>query len=787
MRTYAICATPHSGGAELREILARSRRAGTPRIFDPDGHAGGAQDLDGYVAWLRAEAEAEGGVLGFEIHWPTFVDWFSARDPREVFPGAQLVLVRRRDRLPQALRWALAEQEQRAAPTLDVGRVRELLERIHAEESSWTALLEEASPGVLVVWREDLVRSPETELARVLTALGLPAPELAPEHASVALEDSDLPHAARLTEWRVRFLALEQLARAEAPPGLLRRWIGKRAPAATRQGFELVAHNLPASLPAGWTHGTRVTLVNTGDSPWSARPFESAGFERGEIALVVRLDGDWVATHKLPRYQVCPGDSVTIHFALAAPELPGPHRIAFDLIEWDVGHFRDRGQAIFEHALEVKKPSPRRSSALQRVARRVNPWHFAPSGGVLEDSGGHLYPAYVARAAGCKLWDVEGREYLDYTMGGASALLGHAEPRVLAAIRRTLEEVGPLTQIPHPLETEVSRMLCEDFPCAEMVTFGKNGSDVCTVVARLARAFTGKRHILYRGYHGWQDFWAEQPGFADAAIPARGEAFMHPFRQGDQADFLRLYERWKHDLAAVMFEPAAWCGDRVGYSVDAPEFVASVAEAAREAGALLVFDECFTALRHPEGSYQKATGIVPDLTCAAKALASGMPLAAAMGRADVLRTGMGRIFYPGPTYRGEAYSLAAAKATLEICRTEPVAAHVNDYGRRLKLGIDRLCGELGVRGSCAGPTFRPVFVFQEEDLPRFALQRTLFVQELMRGGMLTNIGVMVPSYAHDEAALARTLEIVGAALETVAEACRRDDLEQRIEIPPVAF
>jgi len=796
---YALCTTPFSGGSELCALLTQSGGAGSPRAcFEPGEYERasarwGTRDFDAYVAHLWAEAAQQGGVLGFEIHWHTFADVFATRDARKIFPGLKVVLVRRRDRLAQALRWSLAEQVERgaSAPLLDVERVRTLLARIHAEEGAWTALFEQAPLSALPVWREDLVQFPDVELRRVLHALGFPAPE----RAATALEEPDAQDAARLADWRERYLSLAQVppVAPPAPRGLLRRLAGHRpepapAPAPRSYAFELAEHNLPERIPAGWTRGARVTLRNTGNFAWRAQPFGAEGrFERGEIALTVRHDGEWVSTHKLSRYEVAPGQAVTIHFALVAPEQPGRRRLTLDLIEWEVAHFQDKGQVAPEHWFEVEKPSSRRSSQVQRLARRVNPWHFAPSGGVLEDSAGHLYPNFIARAKGCKVWDVEGREYLDYTMGGASALLGHAEPRVLDAIRRTMEDVGPLTQLPHPLESEVSRMLCEEFPCAEMVTFGKNGSDVCTVVARLARAFTGKRHILYRGYHGWQDFWAEQPGYADAAIPARPEPFMHPFRFGDREDFTRLYERWKDDLAAVMVEPSAWCGDQLGYAVDAPEFLAFLAEAAREAGALLVFDECFTALRHPQGSAQKATGIVPDLACAAKALASGMPLAAAMGRADVLRTCMGRIFYPGPTYRGEAYSLAAAKATLEICRREPVAERVNDYGRRLKEGIDRLCRELGVRGACAGPTFRPVFVFHDEDLPRFRLQRTLFVQELLRHGILTNLGVMVPSYAHDDAALARTLEVVGGALETVAEGLRRDDLAQRIEIPPVYF
>jgi len=774
---YAICATPSSGGAELCALLRGAGHAGAPSAcFEPEEYARtsarwATHDVVAYVARLRAEARD--GVVGFEIHWPHFVEAFATHDARKLFPGLRLVLVRSRDRLAQALRWALAEAEQRGAPkpAFDAARVRALLERIHTEEGAWAALFRSGELTPLPVWHEDLVRFPAVELARVLAALDLPAAE----SASSAPEAPDAAQAARLAEWRERYLALEAAER-------------RADPAVKRYAFELRAHNLPARAPAAWTHGARVTLVNRGDFAWRARAVGAEGrLERGEVALTVSHDGEWVSTHKLPRYEVHPGEAVTLHFALVVPSTPGKHRLTLDLIEWDVAHFREHGGTPVEHWLEVQKPSERKSAAVQRVARRVNPWHFAPSGGVLEDSTGHLYPNYIARAKGCKVWDLEGQEYVDYTMANASALLGHAEPRVLDAIRRTMEEVGPLTQLPHPLETEVSEMLCEDFPCAEMVTFGKNGSDACTVVARLARAFTGKRHILCRGFHGWQDFWAEQPGFADAAIPARPEALIHPFRYGDRDGFARLLARFAGDVAAVMVEPSAWCGDQLGYADDAPAFLAFVAEAAREAGALLIFDEIITAFRHPGGSVQKATGIVPDLACVAKALASGMPLAAALGRADVMSTCMGRIFYPGPTYRGEAYSLAAAKATLEIYRREPVVEHVNDYGRRLKQGLNRLCGELGVRAECAGPDYRLIFVFHDEDAPRFRLQRTLFVQELLRGGILTNIGAMVPSYAHDEAALARTLEVAGAALATVAEGLRRDDLEHRIEIPPVYF
>ena len=573
-----------------------------------------------------------------------------------------------------------------------------------------------------------------------------------------------------------------------------RRWvrsrIGKDDPATDSKAYGLrcVDHNLPERLPAGSVHGARVTLRNTGNFVWRcSTPEQESVLERGDTALVIRIDGDWVATSKLPRADVWPGSEVTIHFALSAAVDPGQHELSLDLIEWDVTHFRDRGARPFVVPLLVGEPDATESVACHRLAQKVNPWHLAPTRGIHTAEDGSRYPLFLSRAKGCRVWDLEGNEYIDYMMANGSALLGHADERVLGAIRAIMERTGPLLQLPHPLEIEVSRMLTEDIPCAEMVTFGKNGSDACTVVARLARSFTGKKHIVFRGYHGWQDFWAEQPGYADGAIPSRPEPLIHEFRYNDREDFLRVYERWKHDLAAVIVEPSPWGGDQIGCEEDDPEFLRTLAGAARDADALLIFDEIVTGYRVPGGSAQQATGVTPDLACAGKSIASGMPLAAAVGRADIMRAHMPAIFYPGPTFRGEVYSLAAAKATIEIYRSEPVAQHVWDYGTKLKEGLDRLCAELGVAGTCAGPPYRMMFVFDEPDLQRFRLMRTLFTQEVLRRGITTFIGMLIPSYAHDEVALEKTFEAFGGALERVAEAARKDELERHIEIPPVYF
>src|SRR5262249_39728517 len=248
--------------------------------------------------------------------------------------------------------------------------------------------------------------------------------------------------------------------------------------------------------------------------------------------------------------------------------------------------------------------------------------------------------------------------------------------------------------------------------------------------------------------------------------------------------FTRLYDAHRHELAAVMLEPSGPAESVGGPLQDADrDFLSAVAAMTREAGALLIFDEIMTGFRYPRGRVQKATGGGPDLPCFGKALGGGMPLSAFVGRANILQRAMEHTHY-GPTYRGEVYSLAAARAALEIYRREPVADHVWRFGDQLKHGVNALCAELGVAAALTGPPFRMGLFFDEPDPDRLRLKRTLYQQELLKSGVITYDGVMLPSLAHDDAILAVTLSAIRGALATVARADRERDFDRYLEIPP---
>lgn len=544
-----------------------------------------------------------------------------------------------------------------------------------------------------------------------------------------------------------------------------------------------VAHSVERRVPPGHVSLVRVELENTGSLTWEAVS------PRGDhVGIAVSWDGVVVANHPLPRTRVGPNEPAALRFALEAPLTSGVHRLRIELVQYQVALFSERGSPPLEFDVVVTDAPVDACAAHWASAQAHDPWHYLPTRGIARASDGTSWPVFVERAQGCHLWDQAGRRYVDYTMGWGTVLLGYADPRISAAIA-TAARSGSVVAWPQTVEIDVARMLAEDFASARvprpMVCFGKNGSDACTFAVRMARVATGRRTVLFCGYHGWQDFWVEQVGFDRTGVPARDPALIHRYGFHDRASFAALYERHRSDLAAVMLEPSPWAGDGLGFEGDTERaFVHELADAARAAGAVFILDEILTGYRHPAGSVQRATGVAPDLTCVGKAIASGMPLSAVVGSPELFKAALPRTFYAA-TFHSEAYSLAAARAAVAIYRAEPVARHVWDYGIALRDGIERLRDELGVQARVRGTAYRMNFQFEDPNLDQRQLERTLFQQELLRAGVTTYNGVMLPCGAHDEAALGLTLDAYGRALEIVATARRRGDWERRLEIPPL--
>jgi glutamate-1-semialdehyde aminotransferase len=375
--------------------------------------------------------------------------------------------------------------------------------------------------------------------------------------------------------------------------------------------------------------------------------------------------------------------------------------------------------------------------------------------------------------------DAEGNEWIDYVMAGGAALLGYAHPEIQAAIARQLTSSAVAT-LAHMLEVRVTELLCEVIPSAEMVLFGKHGSDACTAAIRTARLHTGRRKVLYSGYHGWHDWFAEilQPRLTPPGEPAA----LFPFELNHGAAFDACVEAHRGEIAAVILEPAAQAvtlDDPPGEAD--PAFLRHVADVCRAQGAVLIFDEIVTGFRYPHGTVQRATGVSPDLTCLGKALSGGMPLSALVGRREVMRAAQQAAYMP--TFRGEVYSLAAAAAALEIHRRQDVPGQISAIGEALRDAVNQLSDDLGIRGGLIGVPCRMIYRFDEPDPKRRVPMRTLLQQELLQRGVLTYKGFMSPSLAHGARDLDETVSAFRGALARVREVAAEGAFVRHLEIP----
>ncbi len=544
-----------------------------------------------------------------------------------------------------------------------------------------------------------------------------------------------------------------------------------------RHGAEFTEITFPDRYHRGVTYPVCLSIKNTGGLVWQRNP------ENGNpVELFVTINGTVVSIFKMSKEKVEYGQKTSFHFPFRIPVEPGEHIIGFDLVEQNIAWFKDRGTDCLIKKVQVADEPLSQTTLLFQKSLKHNLWYYLPTQGIESGASGQRFPLFIHRSKGCYVWDTNGKKYIDYTMSWGATILGHAHDSIQNAIKSHLHS-GPLPPFPHPLEMEVSEMLCEDFPSGEMVVFGKNGSDVCTVAARMARLFTGKKVILSCGFHGWQDFCLDMFSFDSSGIP-KEDHYFYKFQFNNRENFLQLFNQHAQQLAAVIIEPSGpFGGEKTGLEGDIDlDFLRLIGNCVKKAGALLIFDEIITGYRYKEFSVQKSTGVVPDLTCLGKALASGMPLAALLGKSEIFYRTFHKTHYC-PTFKGEVYSLAAAKAAIEIYRTQKVVKYLWEYGNTLITGIQSLCDEIGISGQVKGPPFRFGLIFNEEDIEIFRLKKTIYMQELLKEGVITVTGVMLPSYAHDELVLKKTLLAIEKALVTVKNAEKSGDYYSMLDIP----
>lgn len=385
-----------------------------------------------------------------------------------------------------------------------------------------------------------------------------------------------------------------------------------------------------------------------------------------------------------------------------------------------------------------------------------------------------ISPLFIKRARGCQVWDIDGNNYIDMVSSLASVTLGYGDSRIDGAVRKQLKR-GVSFSLPGILEAEVAEMICELVPSAEMVRFGKNGTDATSAAVRLARAYTGKDRVLVCGYHGWQD-WFIGSTTRNKGVPEAVSGLTESFEYNN-LDSLHELVNSRTDIACVVMEP-------MNSIYPVPGFLEGVRELTKDKGIILVFDETITGFRFSEGGAQELFNVTPDLSTFGKGIANGYPLSAIAGKREIMME-MEEIFFSG-TFGGELLSLAAAKKVLQLHLEKKVTSTLIASGNLLNHKVSTLIEETDLR-DVLHLSGHPSWIFLNwssvNDIEVDSI-KTLFMQEMFQNGVLI-LGTHNINLKHTERYLNRVVKAYDDVLQKIAAGIASNNFDSRLRVAPL--
>jgi len=370
------------------------------------------------------------------------------------------------------------------------------------------------------------------------------------------------------------------------------------------------------------------------------------------------------------------------------------------------------------------------------------------------------YPQYFAKAEGARIWDVNGREYVDFMCAWGPMVLGYRDPDVETAVRAQ-SALGDSLNGPSERLVELAELLAETIPHCDWSMLAKNGTDATTIALTIARAATEKRKVLIarKAYHGAAPWCTPYP----AGTLPEDRAHQIFYDYNDPASLEQAAAEAGDELAAII---ATAIRHDIGRDHEMPNRI--FAEAARKiadrTGAALILDDVRCGFRLDLGGSWELVGVRPDLTAFSKAIANGYALAAVTGR-DRFRDAATRIFTTG-SFWFQAVPMAAALATLRKLHAIDGTALMHRAGLRLREGLQAQADSRGIKIRQSGPPQMPLVLF--EDDPEVTKGKFFCVEALKRGVFLHPVHTMFLSCAHTDAEIDRALEATDGAFAAVA-------------------
>lgn len=312
-------------------------------------------------------------------------------------------------------------------------------------------------------------------------------------------------------------------------------------------------------------------------------------------------------------------------------------------------------------------------------------------------------PFFVNRASGSKVWDVDGNELIDYVCTWGPAILGHAHPKIIAAVKAAAEH-GTSFGIPNPLEVTMAKLICELVPSVKKIRMTSSGTEACMSAIRLARGFTRRDKIIkFDGcYHGHVDSLLVRAGSGaltfghpdSAGIPAAFTSHTIVAPYNDVEAVKAIFAANQNQIAGIIVEPVP---GNAGLYLPKPGYLEFLSEITRADGALLIFDEVMTGFRLARGGAQERFGITPDLSCFGKVIGGGLPVGAFGGRAEIMDylAPLGPVYQAG-TLSGNPIAMAAGLANLHELQTVGAYAQLEELGAQLEAGLKDAAKSAGV-------------------------------------------------------------------------------------------
>jgi glutamate-1-semialdehyde 2,1-aminomutase len=433
--------------------------------------------------------------------------------------------------------------------------------------------------------------------------------------------------------------------------------------------------------------------------------------------------------------------------------------VDFTVIEAVFQYFHPRTDFTWEEVLDLQQQKPeifiinqhinRNEGAVMGTGQKL--WKRAktviPGGNMLLSKRAEmflpeLWPAYFSRAKGCKVWDLDGNEYIDMSiMGIGTNILGYGHQEVDDAVRKTID-TGNMSTFNCPEEVYLAEKLIELHPWAHMARLARSGGEANAIAIRIARAASGRDKVAFCGYHGWHDWYLSAnlgdaknlaghllPGLAPNGVPQDLRGTVFPFNYNNYAELEALVNA--QDIGVINMEVVRNMGPE-------DNFLHKVRKLATERGIVLIFDECTSGFRETFGGLHKKYGVEPDMAMFGKALGNGYGITATIGKREVMEAA--QTTFISSTFWTERIGPTAALRTLEVMGRLKSWDIITQTGLNIRQGWQELADKHGLKIDHWGLPALTGFTFQS---PNALACKTLITQEMLAKGYLAGNSVYV--------------------------------------------